>query len=76
MLAVRDAETGKEKDNFFDLARTWTQAALQEQIFDHISPAELAVEPNDGGLDAPASMALSGPCDRGQANPAQRNMPA
>jgi hypothetical protein len=36
MHSARDAETGKGKDDLFDLARTWTQAALDEQMSDHM----------------------------------------
>ena len=31
MLLARDAETDEEKQGLFDLARTWTQAALLQR---------------------------------------------
>jgi hypothetical protein len=40
MLSAREAEAKKEKDDHFDLARTWTRAALQEQMSDH-KPREI-----------------------------------
>jgi len=45
ILSASDAKTDKDKEGFLELARTWTQAALQERAssVDHDSPAEASV---------------------------------
>jgi len=41
ILSADDARTDKDKEDLLELARTWTQAALQERrSIDHRSPAE------------------------------------
>ena len=44
ILSVGDAKTDQDKRDLLELARTWTQAALQEDrarlLVDHDSPAE------------------------------------
>ena len=41
ILSAGDAKTDKDKEDLLELARTWTQAALQERrSIDHDSPAE------------------------------------
>jgi len=43
IVSVGYAKSDKEKQDLFELARTWTQAALQQRarlLVDHDSPAE------------------------------------
>ncbi len=43
MLSVGYAKTNEDKQDLLELARTWTQAALQKRtrsLIDHHSPAE------------------------------------
>jgi hypothetical protein len=40
IISAGDAKTDKDKQDLLDLARTWTQAALQDQMSDHKSPIE------------------------------------
>ncbi len=43
ILSVGDAKTDQDKRDLLELARTWTQAALQDRVrflVDHDSPAE------------------------------------
>jgi len=41
ILSAYDAKTDEDKQGLLELARTWTQAALQErQSIDHDRPAE------------------------------------
>jgi hypothetical protein len=39
LLSAAAAKTDEDRRRLFDLARTWTQAALQERV-DHDSPTE------------------------------------
>jgi hypothetical protein len=46
MLSVCYAKTAEDKQDLLELARTWTQAALQQRVrplVDHDSPAEAGV---------------------------------
>jgi hypothetical protein len=46
MLSVCYAKTVEDKQDLLELARTWTQAALQQRVrplVDHDSPAEAGV---------------------------------
>jgi hypothetical protein len=43
ILSASDAKTDEDRQGLFDLARTWTQAALLErQSLSHDSPPEVA----------------------------------
>ena len=45
ILSAYDAKTDDDRQGLLELARTWTQAALQERAssVDHDSPAEASV---------------------------------